>query len=352
MLLFHLPPRKIHWQGEISDLVGPINTQIVITLDPPELFGVAEFLDSLRIFPTKDNGKQDLRFHGDLFRGMGRVSLKNPHKFKEFQFDGLFGGAPISIRGNTATIQCVLADIPNFIALIQCVIQELPPMFACATDAPVSINSITGATNGRAFSVVMEKMLGEHYSISDELHKNISQTLTDILPDASKRPVQIVAAMRYLSQTNLLQSVSKFPYHFISERMLNVCKAVECLTLECGSEVNDMRRMLEGWGIPKKYIDIFASIRYLRSQLDIAHIAYSPLSESAYHLVQEFLPVAETCTRSLIITAIHKYKEDPTTYKTRKIDQSDPTVIRKLANYKGISVHDAIDLRHAGDSSS
>ena len=127
---------------------------------------------------------------------------------------------------------------------------------------------------------------------------------------------------------------------------------MECLTLERGPEVDDMRRMLKGWGVPKKYIDIFASIRFLRSQLDIAHIAYAPLSASAYHSVQEFLPVAEICTRSLIITAIHKYKDDPTTYKARKIDQNDPTVIKKLANYKGINVHDATDLRHIGDSSS
>lgn len=346
MLLFQLPPREVAWEKDPSTLTFPLKIQIDATLNPPELFGELEFTDSMRVFPTNENGTQDMRVRGNLFEGPGRIATKTPSKFQKYAFEGIFAGISVEIQGNIATFRCPCPDLLSFYSLIQKIIEEFPSCFACAIPVPVSITWMRGKADEHPFTVRMlsNNMYDSAFSISDEIHQEMGTILEEVFTEAGSRPIQVVAAMRYLSQAFLLESVSKFSYHFVSERMLNVCKAVESITLEAGEKVEDMRTMLRRWSVNERYIDIFASIRYLRSQLDIAHIAYSPLSTGAYRAIQDFLPIAEKCTQSLIITAIRQIKTNPQTYKQYASKGEEPGVIKKLAKYDGVILKGDGDL--------
>ena len=346
MRLFHLPPREVAWERDISNISTPLNINIEITLDPPELFGEAEFTDTLRAFPT-DNGKdRTFKVSGNFFAGMGRLASEKPARFQKFNYKGVFANTPVEIIGNNAQIACVCLKVDDFYFFVQKIIEEFPSSFSCATNAPVSISQIKGSANGIPFTVRMkfENMMDAAFKINDDFHAIMSSRLDKVLPECGNLPKQIVAAMRYLSQAFLLEFRSVYSYYFLSERMLNVCKAIESLTLDFGDKVDDMRKALRSWQIHERYIDVFASIRYLRSQLDIAHIAYSQLNSAAYNKIQKFLPIAEQCTQMLIISAIDQYKNQPNTYKDYITKGEEPTVLKKLVDYESISL-DNIDLK-------
>lgn len=346
MLLFHLPPREVLWQGDPTRLSLSLNVEIEVTLEPPELFGEAEFTDTLRVFPSADGETQDLNIRGNLFAGLERLAITKPARFKKFYFDGRFNDAILKIQGNVATIRCTCPVVEDLYYLVQMITEQFASFFACATNAAVSISEMKGTANNVPFSVrrKLQHVLDAPFSINDNYHDIIRGRLGEVLQHCGNLPIQIVAAARYLSQAFLLESVSKYSHQFISERMLNVCKAVESITHDAGDSINKMKELLRTWGVHERYIDIFTSIRYLRNSLDIAHKAYSPLSADAFDRIQHFLPVAEQCTQLLIITAVRQFEKDPGTYKPYRSSGEDPVVIKKLADYTGIQFKDDGDL--------
>jgi len=341
MLLYHLPPREVSWHTDPASMEMPFQFEMHVVLTPPELFGTADFTDSMRTFPANEDGVQNIRYSGSLFAGADRISTTSPVRFPSFNFEGKFAGADIRIDGNVATIKGECGNLYSLYWLVQTIIERLPASFSCVTTTPVSISEIRGRASEHEFTV---KLKDEFYrdaafTISTDFHEKIKQNLGEILLNTSDLPIQIVAAMRYLSQSFLLESVSKYNYQFASERMLNVSKALDSLTHEAGDSVEKMRQLLKHWGVHEGYIAIFASIKYLRNQLDIAHMSYSQISAEAHLAIQEFLPVAEKCTQSLILTAIRIFKNDRNSFKKHTENNEDPVVIKKLANYRGISLN-------------
>lgn len=337
MLLFQSPHREVAWEEDPATLTFPLTIRLEVALNPPELFGEAEFTNTLREFPRCE-GSTNISLNGTFYEGIGRLGTAQPVCFNKFDFSGKFAEADLRIQGATATFECVCLDIDTFYYFIHSVIERFASAFSVASVTPVSVIWMRGKANAHPFTVrlVNETATSSPFSTVGDAHEKLTAFFREALPSVTAWPVQVVAAVRYLSQSFLLESVSKYSYYFCGERILNVCKAIESLTIDEGDQVDDMRRLLRSWSVHERYIDLFVSTRYLRSQLDVAHVAYSPISSNAYRSIQNFLPIAEECTQRLILTALRQLQKNPGLFKeiVRKTD--DPVVVKKLAKYDGI----------------
>lgn len=348
MLLFQLPPRQVQFQGLPSNVVFPANVTIKIVLNPAEYFGVGTFTTFLREFPPKDDNGLQMMVNVSQYEGIGRPTSADSVSFERFHFDGNLAGCPCIMDGNVATVSFACMDETTLCLTITDIIHSFAASFSSFSTAPISISEITGKVGNTDYIVKFRGLApgATPFSISGEIHDNLRKHMAEILPFVHEWPLQIVSSARYLSQSFLLESVSKYSYHFVGERILNVCKAVEALTLEGGPDVDHMRTFLGSWGVHSRFVAIFVSTRYLRSQLDSAHIAYSPLSEKAYEEVNNFLPIAERCTQMLLLMAIKRVRDYPNTYKAIMQSTNDPGVIQHLAKYHDIDMKGA-DLTKA-----
>jgi hypothetical protein len=235
----------------------------------------------------------------------------------------------------------IVNDLETLGEFVQRVIETLPAMFAPVCLAPISILSMSGAANGRPFKVVLNGTITiNKFSVS-----KVKSYFDLAMPGARDLPRQIIAAKRYLAQNYLLEYSSEFGNQFTGERILNLCKSLESLLpAQAIDSIDKMRIFLKDWGVHEKYVHVFASIRYLRSQLDVAHISYSSISADSHESIDRFIVLAEACMQALIQTAVKKSMKDKSIYPQRKAIIDDCTAVRFLRNYKDLERPEDGDL--------
>lgn len=278
------------------------------------------------------------------------MSTSEPVRFAEFLFDGDFGEGTLQIKGSVATFKGLCPDLQTLGGLIGAIIDRFPSSFACASVTPVSISALSGTAHLTPFSVRLkdETDLSGLFFPSEPVHERLTKYFKEIFPSALAWPVQIVSATRYLSQSFLLESVSKHSYYFVGERILNVCKAIESITAQKGENVDHTKEFLRRWSVHPRFIEIFASVIYLRHKLDVAHIANGPISPEAFQKLNSFLPIAEMCTQRLILTAIRRFNLNPQVFDKIETKPGDPDVIKKLAQFQKLYFTDDGGLSELG----
>jgi hypothetical protein len=297
-----------------------------IELGPAEFFGCADMTGKLRELV----GGAEYQFDVSLFQGMRKRVPTKPTRLPKFSYSGIFSGGQITFDGSVATIEANAEEIESLYYFIQRLAEIIPAMFAPASNTPISILSMSGTINDKPFDV--------RYNSSASVTVPGTSVLKDYfdlaLPHALELPRQIIAAERYLAQSYLLEYSSEFVNQFTGERILNLCKSLEAIVIvDDITSIDQMKEFLRGWGVQERYIDVFTSIRYLRSQLDVAHISYTLISAGAHNSIDRFIVIAEECMQALIITAARKFIEDSSIYPHRKATIEDPTAVRHLAKY-------------------
>lgn len=140
----------------------------------------------------------------------------------------------------------------------------------------------------------------------------------------------------------MLEYLSEFPNQVTGERLLNLCKSLEALLpVNDIASVDEMKEFLRSWEVHERYVDVFTSLRYLRSQLDVAHISYTMISTEAHDSIDRFIVLAEECMQALIITGVKRFIADNSIYPRKRATVEDPPAVRHLSKYKSLqSPHD------------
>lgn len=337
MVLFQLPQRYVGFKGGFEGLQSPFEISLTINLGPEEFFGASDVTGRLR--ELVDEGDRQLEF--SPFQGIRRPKPKQQSRARTFSYSGKYSGVPIIFEGSKALMHFIVDELDTLGDFVQRVIETLPAMFAPVSLAPISILSMSGTANGRPFEVVLNGTITiNKFSVS-----KVKDYFDLAMLHARNLPRQIIAAKRYLAQNYLLEYSSEFGNQFTGERILNLCKSLESLLpAQSIDSIDKMRVFLRDWGVHEKYVDVFSSIRYLRSQLDVAHISYSAISSEAHESIDRFIVLAEACVQALIQTAVKKYIEDVNIYPQRRAVVDDCTAVRFLKNYKDLERPENGDL--------
>lgn len=336
MILFQLPQRTVKINADPENFNGPYDLIINIRLGPGEFFGCAELTGKLR----EAVGGVEYILEWSPFQGFKKRTPTQPTRAPKFSYTGSFSGPPIIFNGSVATMEITVPDIESFTWFIQKIVEILPAVFAPASNSPISIIEIWGTANGADFDV----RYNGGTSLTIPGVSILEDYLNLVLPHALRLPRQILAAKRYLSQSYLLDYSSEFGNQFTGERLLNLCKSLEALIPVDVNSIDKMRTFLGNWRVNESYIDVFVSLRYLRSQLDVAHISYTLISKEAHITIDKFIVLAEECLQALIITAVRKFIEDDTIYPKRRATVEDPPAVLALAKYKNLQSPHSGDL--------
>jgi hypothetical protein len=328
MILFQLPQRTVKIHADPKDFLSPYDLVINIKFGPEEFFGSADVTGRLR---ESISGAEYL-VEWSTFQGFKKRRPVKSFRLPEFSYTGSFSGPPIVFVGSTATMKITVPDIDTFTSLIQKLVEILPAMFAPASNSPISILEIWGTANNKPFDV--RDSSGTSLTLPGV--SILSDYLDLALPYALALPRQILAAKRYLAQNYLLEYSSEFGNQFTGERLLNLCKSLEALIPVNVDSIDEMKNFLRGWKVDERYVDVFTSLRYLRSQLDVAHISYTLISKEAHQSIEKFLVLAEECMQALIITAVRKFISDNSIYPKRRATVDDPPAVRRLAKYQNL----------------
>ena len=339
MVLFQLPSKVVNFFEDVpSDFASLKSFHVVmfVKLLPEELFGDADLIGRLRIYPPQGT----VKVGGLMFGGINRQLPGEGSRLQKFQYAGNLSNANFTIDGSVAKLEFLVEKIDDLCAVVQDIIEFLPASFAAPTTCAVSIDSINGTANDTKFSVQFRGAApgGEAFSVN-EIDPKVSEYLDIVMPVLFELPRKIVSAHRYLAQSFLLESASTFSYEFRGERILNLCKALETLLPDnLIDDINAMRKFLKSWGLTHEQVEVFASIKYLRRQLDSAHIAISPMSDEAYRCVAGFVGTAEKAMQALVITAVKKWVADRSLYGRDKPDGKEPAVIRYLKELQNVTI--------------
>lgn len=342
MVLFQLPYRTFFINGmESPALVGAtrFDIRLIAKLAPDEYFGSAPLTGLIRIFPPNC----DLQLNGTFFGGIRRMKTSEGTTLEKFRYSEHASWAMSSVEGNIATIEFSVDKQEIIGGIIQRIIEFLPASFAAVSTCAVSIVSMDGTINGVPFDVRFTGNApgGEAFSVN-EINPAVAEYLNIVLPMFLDMPRKIVSAHRYLAQGFLLEAASEFSYEFTGERLLNLCKALEALLPnEITNDVDGIRRYLRGWGLNETEAEIFASLKYLRNDLDSAHIASSPITDESHRAVARFVNVAEKAVQALIVTAVKKYTSDNSLFPVTSVKTTQPGAIQHLAKYDDLAIpHD------------
>lgn len=339
MVLFQLPYRTIFIHGlDSPNLSGAsrFDFRLIVKLGPEEFFGDAPLTGRLRIFPPHSA----FQVAGTFFGGIGRTKAVEGTRLEKFKYVRNVGWAILSVDGSLATIDFAVSKLDHAGGIVQRVVEFLPASFAAASTCAVTILSIEGMVNGVPLDVRFEGNApgGESFSVN-EINPAVAEYFDAVMPLLTSLPRKIVAAHRYLAQSFLLEAGSQFSYDYTGERVLNLCKALEALVPDSiVGDIDSIREFLKGWGLSHLETEVFASLKYLRSQLDSAHIAISPIPDSAHRAVARFIGIAEKAVQALLLTAVKKYTSDNSLYPERRLQTNEPTAVKHLAKYDNLII--------------
>lgn len=329
MVLFQLPQRTVQINVDPATFTGPYDVVLNITFGPDEFFGCADVTGRLR----EVVGGADYQMDFSLFQGIRKRKPVGSVRVPRFAYAGNLSGPPITFDGSVATINIHVHELDALGQFVQRLVEILPAMFAPVSNTPISILAMSGTVNGSQFDV----RLNATTSVTIPGVSVLKDYFDLAMPHALSLPRQIIAAKRYLAQNYLLEVSSEFSNQVTGERILNLCKSLEALILVNDiTSVDEMKEFLRSWGVHQRYVDVFASLRYLRSQLDVAHISYTRISAEGHDSIDRFIVLAEECMQALIITAVKKFIADKSIYPNQRATEKDPSSVRHLSKYKSL----------------
>jgi len=205
--------------------------------------------------------------------------VETPGTFSPLSFDVVVQECRVSVRGDRLSVGVTCPTERRFLEAVEFVRQTLPAYLSAAVPAPVSVHTIDGACGGVPFELTYLSRTDVPVYAADG--PTLSAWMASYLEDVGSiegDALRFTSAHRYLMQVRQLDYVAPGHNLFLGERILNIAKALEVLW-PGEKHVDLMRSELKKLGVDKKVADLFASIAYLRDQIDVGHPALTLLTE-------------------------------------------------------------------------
>lgn len=337
MLILSRPSLKLYSREDLSKVTYPAVAEVNVTMGPLDFFGVLPLTGKLNIVPVGAT----LEVKPTNFRGAGRLFVSG--SYPKSHFSASFLGQPFALDGNIARFQVALtkaADLGVFVAYAEAL---FPAIFSGAVHAPIDVEDISGVVQGVEFTV-SSSLSVSGTPLCTERELPLKQHFESFAPQALIPPIPLVAAYRYLQQADRLAAEGNHLTSYLSERMLNLAKALESLF---PGQIDDMRSELANLEVHTTYAEVFSSVRHLRNQLDIGHVSFSELQQDTVQSVLDFAELATSCTRSLLNLLVTNHKALTRLERLRKAHPSSkvPNAVEYLKKYRGVVAPKNGDLR-------
>ena len=290
MLVLAHPKTKIYFAKEPGNITYPANVLIQVVLSPEEFFGAGPLSGKIRLAPVGATLKATLQ----SYRGAGRLGVDG--SFPKLQFESGFLGRGYSLDGNIANFRFDVRNLQELQNFLDGVDLCFSAIFSGWEHAPLEIEDVRGSINGVQFGVSSGFSASPAFLCVDP---NRLKSYLDICSpkEIDTKSIILVSCLRYLQQADRLDSEGRYAVSFLAERLLNIAKALEVIFL---GGVDDMRKLLASIGVDSMYAEIFASVRYLRNEVDVGHVSFSRIDASEVEDVMNLADNAIRCVRFLI----------------------------------------------------
>lgn len=332
MLLFQLPQREAKYVGTLPEQ-GPYQVELSFQLGPLDFFGEADISGKLREFPEFS----DIKLDGTFFDGMKRPSMAAPGRMPEFKLSGAIYGTQLTIAGSVARVRFGVGNLEILETVLQRLIEFIPAAFSGASTTAVFISDVFGTIDGLPLKVQLfgDTIHGHEAFFVGDVASKVEKYFQLLGQMGTNVPRKLISAHRYLAQSFHLEAASSWPYQFTGERLLNLCKALESvLDGKSLEKIDEMRSCLQSWGVHPDYVEVFASIKYLRNELDVGHIARTPITPEGRDRVVAFVGLAEKCVQALLHLMAKNVIEDSNFLHSEPTQVADPPVVTALKKYE------------------
>ena len=295
MRITDLYPYRI--QTSATELRFPADVSVTLTLGPNEFFGCAPLSGKLAVVPVGATLEAGM----SLYRGPQRFAVRGTHVKPLWTARLLNRG--LTLEGNKATVTFNATSEEEFVNGVLAYNVLVPAVMSGAYSAPLEVESVIGTIQGEQFQLVVDNNY-VHESTGvfciDGLH--LQRYFETAAPQEHLPCMPLTAALRYLQQADRLESEGRYVTTFLAERLLNLAKALEAMYPPTGErdDVNRMRTDLAADGVAGEYVEVFASIRYLRNQVDVGHVAFEALGPDSTQTLYKFAGLATGCVRALV----------------------------------------------------
>jgi hypothetical protein len=271
MLIYQLRPGKLQLQGATPPF--PCEATIEGQLEPKELFAGKARSNKLSLVPAGSLGT--IRYDSVTCD----TRIETPGTFSPLSFDAVVQECNVSVRGDRLSVRVTCPTERRFLEAVEFVRQAIPAYLSAAVPAPVSVHTIDGVCGGVPFELTY--LSKTHVPIYTADGPTISAWMASYLEDMGSvegDALRLTSAHRYLMQVRRLAYAAPGHSLFLGERILNIAKAIEVLW-PAEKHVDLMRSELKKLGVDKRVADLFASVSYLRDQIDVGHPALTTLTE-------------------------------------------------------------------------
>lgn len=297
-------------------------------MTPTDFFGGVPLTGKLSIVPV---GAQ-CGFTETSYRGPGRISAVGAYTIA--QFSAFFLGRHFTLVGNVAEFRFqanALSDLDLFASQLDALFPEL---FSGAFHAPIDIEDISGTLLGFKFTVRSSLTYSNSVTVTPQTLP-LKEYFDNVVPQDFVPDISVISAFRYLQQADRLEAEGRYMTTFLAERILNLAKSLEALF---PGEIDIMRTELWSLGAASTYSDIFASVRYLRNQVDVGHVSFSDLPKGSVQEVFQFVGLATSCLRALLNSLLRNQPAQERLLTLRKGSTSTkvPNAVAYLRHYAGM----------------
>lgn len=336
MLILSRPTTQVCVHANQSDVTFPAQAIVNVTMSPLEFFGMEPLSGKLNIAPVGAT----LEVKPTDYRGPGRLSIKGA--YPKAQFEALFLGQPFSLIGNVATFKITAKELADLDLLVANLDALFPALFSGAFHAPIDIEDISGTLQGLRFTV-RSGLFTSNAPFCTQHTLPLKEYFDSTAPQDFSPPLFLISALRYLQQADRLQAEGRHLTTFLAERILNVAKALEAIF---PGSVDDMRTEAERLKIDSTYRDVFASVRYLRNEVDVGHVSFSNLPHGAVQNVLDFSDLATRCVKALVNSLMRdrEAQNHLTSLRKNSSPNKPPNALKFIERYRGVQAPNDNDL--------
>lgn len=334
MLTYRNRPRVLKCNLASSDDF-PADCTIEFSFSPGQPFGA-----------VKDDGRSFLiggnTAHVDFNLFTGQYSVWSDESLKPLEAQLGLCDYSFEWHGSKLLVTHSYSSIEDLTRHIETIYYLLPLHLSVDFADPVYCTKIIGTISGNEFSWELLRWQVSSTAVTQDGQEEFSlNALQRLHSDPQLLNLRALGALNYFHVACRLARCSSVPGEFLSEQVLNLCKALECLFPASGnSKTRDaVRDGLTELGycedeIEMRYIPVMA----LRDQLDVAHVVIDTLPPQKLKTIHEYVDNLEGDFRRMFKSLIEKIEAGEFTeaeYFTKTSNQSKiDHIIERINSYK------------------
>lgn len=247
----------------------------------------------------------------------------------------------IDMRGNELHMQARFESLSEMDKIVQSLFFAFPILLNIEFADPPFVERIAGTVGDVPFRWELDAWRMDYQITTQELQeKRIANSWErfNVLSNPNNR--RIVAALHYFHVSCRLSRAGNFPWEFMSEVIINLCKVMEVLfppTTSDGKTLDAVRAGLKELGYSDNDIELyFIPAMTLRSHIDSAHVDLSIFTRKQLRILHAYTESAENSFREMLKHLVTKTQEGhyiPARYGEPSRRREAEKIIERIAGY-------------------